>query len=166
MTTSNEGPRLNQTVAQIRTSTIRALLVTAGVFFTGTFWLVVATYPSFFLFNPFAYDNPARAALLTGLIIGWVLLANAPAVIFGFFAMGHMRIVSLLPVVALLWPALLIVNHVSLAIVEGKWYTGYLLDYPIFFVTDLLLPAILLAIWYELRPVNHPVRAAVARHRA
>lgn len=157
---------MNQTPAQIRSSTIRALLVTAGVFFTGTFWLVVATYPSFFLFNPFAFENPLRATLLTGLVVAWVLLANAPLVIFSLFAAGNDRIVSALPFVALLWPVLLIVNHISLAIVEGKWYLGYLLDYPIFVVTDLLMPAILMAIWVELRPLNHPVRVAVARHRA
>ena len=157
---------MTTTSGQIRPATIRALLVTTGAFLTLTFWLVVATYPTFFLFNPFEYANAARATLLTVLVFAWLLLANAPIVIFSLFALGNQRVLSLLPITAALWPLSLSVNHVSLAIVEGKWYTGYLADYPIFFVTDLLMPVVLIAIWLELRPHNHPVRYAVARHRA
>ena len=157
---------MNTTSDQIRPATIRALLLTSGVFFSLTFWLVVATYPSFFLFNPFAFQDASRAALLAVMMLGWLVLANAPFLIFGFFALGFQRVLSLLPIVALLWPVSLIVNHVSLAVVEGNWYLGYLADYPIFVVTDILMPLVLIAIWLELRPHNHPVRAAVARHRA
>lgn len=153
-------------VDELRAGSIRALLITAGAFFTATFWTIVVTYPSFFLFNPFENDNPLRATLLTALIAAWVLLANGPIVLLGYFAVGHGWPLRLLPIVALAWPVLLLANHVSLAIVEGNWYLDYIIDYPIFFVTDIFLPLFLMAIWFELRPSNHPVAHAVGRHRA
>jgi uncharacterized membrane-anchored protein YitT (DUF2179 family) len=149
---------------QIRPKSIRALLVTTGVFFTATFWLVVATYPAFFLFNPFENESPARAALLAALIAAWLILANGPLVIFSLFAAGKQWVLSLLPAVALAWPVLLLINHIVLVAFESNWYFGYLLDYPIFFMTDLLMPIFILVIWFELRPKEHPVRNAVGRH--
>lgn len=153
-------------VTEIRSSTMRLLLMTTGIFFTSTFFAVVATYPSFFLLNPFENVNPFRAAMLSALIVGWCTLAISPVVLFGYFAVGHSWPMKVLPFTTLLWPATLVVNHLSLAIVEGNWYFGYLLDYPIFIVTDILMPAFLVAIWIELRPHNHPIRHAVAKHRA
>ena len=150
---------------EIRTSTMRALLVTTGVFLSTTFGLIVLTYPSFFLFNPFENANPWRAALLAALVLAWLFSAASPVAIFSYFAIGHRWPLEVLPYAALAWPTLQVVNHVSLWVVEGDPYLGYLLDYPIFFYTDLLLPAMVLAIWIELRPVNHPIRNAVARHR-
>ncbi|MDE2592099.1 MAG: hypothetical protein KGL41_04525 [Actinomycetales bacterium] len=157
---------MNTSSTDIRSSTIRLLLVTTGVFFTASFWAVVATYPSFFLMNPFENPNPVRAVMLAALMFGWIALAVSPVILFGYFAVGHRWPLKVMPFATLLWPALLLVNHISLAIFEGNWYFGYLLDYPIFFMTDILMPAFLFAIWLELRPHNHPVRNAVARHRA
>ena len=151
--------------AEIRPDTMRALLVTTGVFLSTTFGLIVLTYPSFFLFNPFENSNPWRATLLAALVLAWLVAAAAPVAIFSFFAIGHNWPLRVLPYVALAWPALQLINHCALWLVEGDPYLGYLLDYPIFFYTDVLLPAMLLAIWIELRPLNHPIRHAVARHR-
>ncbi|MEN9287691.1 MAG: hypothetical protein RLZ88_361 [Actinomycetota bacterium] len=150
---------------QIRTGTIRALLVTTGVFLSTTFGLIVWTYPSFFIFNPFENDNGVRAAMLAALVVAWVIAAAGPVALLSYFAAGHHWPLKVLPFVALAWPVLQLINHVSLWAVEGDPYLGYLLDYPIFLYTDLLLPGMLIAIWIELRPLNHPVRHAVARHR-
>jgi hypothetical protein len=75
--------------------------------------------------------------------------------------MGHARALRLLPIVALTWPVSLLINHVTLFIQKGQWFTGYLLDYPIFIATDILLPVLLIAVWAELRPafVAHPQHA-------
>lgn len=151
--------------AEIRPNTMRALLVTTGVFLSTTFGLIVLTYPSFFLFNPFENSNPWRATLLAALVLSWLVAAAAPVSLLSFFAIGHSWPMRVLPFAALAWPALQVVNHVSLWMLEGDPYLGYLLDYPIFFYTDLLLPAMLIAIWIELRPINHPIRRAMARHR-
>lgn len=151
--------------SEIRASTMRPLLVTLGVFLSTTFGLIVWTYPSFFIFNPFENTNPWRAGLLALLVVAWVVAAAAPVAIFSYFAAGHRWPLKVLPYVALAWPVLQVVNHLSLWVFEGDPYLGYLLDYPIFLYTDLLLPIMLIATWIELRPVNHPIRVAVARHR-
>lgn len=130
----------------------RAVVATFGAFVSALFWLVVATYPTFFLFNPLAEADALRATLLTITTIGWVAISTAPIVIFALFALGKVNALRVLPWAALLWPASLLINHIALFIQKGAWYTGYLIDYPIFIATDILLPILLIAVWVELRP--------------
>lgn len=151
---------------ELSSKTLRYLVVTFGVFLSAVFWLVVATYPSFFLFNPMANPSPARALLLLLMMVAWVVLATGPLVVFGLLATGHSRPLAALPFIGLAWPVLLIINHVSLAIVEHQWYTGYLLQFPVFIATDILMPLLIVAVWLELRPHDHPVKAAMKRHKA
>ena len=150
---------------ELKSHTLRYLLVTFGIFTSAFFWLVVATYPGFFLFNPWENPSPVRAVLLTAMMIAWLMLSTAPVFIFASLATGRDGGLRLLPIVALAWPVLLIVNHVSLAIVEQHWYIGYLVQYPIFVATEILLPVLLIAVWIELRPHDHPVKQAVAGRR-
>jgi len=153
---SNESVNL----AASKVST-RAVVASIGVFVSALFWLVVATYPSFFFFNPFAESDTLRSVALTLSTFGWVLISTGPAVLFVLYAIGFARALRFLPVVALLWPIALLINHVSLFIQKGEWFTGYLLDYPIFVATDILLPVLLMAVWAELRPAftAHPQHA-------
>ena len=142
-------------IAASKVST-RAVVASFGIFVSSLFWLVVATYPSFFIFNPFAEPDQLRATVLTISTIGWILISTAPAVLFTLYAIGYARVLRLLPIAALLWPAALLINHVTLFIQKGQWFTGYLLDYPIFIATDILLPVLLMAVWAELRPAFKP----------
>jgi hypothetical protein len=142
-------------VAAAKVST-RAVVATFGIFVSTLFWLVVATYPSFFFFNPFVEADPLRAAVLAFSTVGWILISTGPAILFALYAMGHSRALRLLPVIALTWPISLLINHVTLFIQKGQWFTGYLLDYPIFVATDILLPVLLIAAWTELRPAFAP----------
>jgi hypothetical protein len=134
----------------------RAVVATFGIFVTTLFWLVVATYPSFFFFNPLAETDPIRAAVLSLTTIGWLLISTGPAILFVLYAMGHPKVLRLLPIVALAWPVSLLINHITLFVQKGNWFTGYLLDYPIFVATDILLPVLLIAAWTELRPAFAP----------
>ena len=149
---------VNLAAAKVST---RAVVASFGIFVSALFWLVVATYPSFFFFNPFAEKDSLRATLLAISTVGWILISIGPALLFSLYALGYARALRLLPVAALVWPASLLINHISLAIQKGQWYTGYLLDYPIFIATDILLPLLLMAVWAELRPafVAHPQHA-------
>lgn len=149
---------VNLAIAKVST---RAVVASFGIFVSALFWLVVATYPSFFFFNPFAEKDSLRATLLAVSTVGWILISIGPALLFSLYALGYARALRLLPVAALVWPASLLINHISLAIQKGQWYTGYLLDYPIFIATDILLPLLLMAVWAELRPafVAHPQHA-------
>ena len=134
----------------------RAVVASFGIFVSALFWLVVATYPSFFFFNPFAETDALRATMLTLTTIGWVLISTGTVVLFALYAMGHARALRLLPIVALAWPISLLINQVTLFIQKGEWFTGYLLDYPVFIATDILLPVLLIAVWTELRPAFAP----------
>lgn len=139
----------------------RAVVASFGIFVSALFWLVVATYPTFFFFNPLAEPDALRATILTLTTIGWILISTGTVILFALYAMGHARALRLLPIVALTWPVSLLINHVTLFIQKGQWFTGYLLDYPIFIATDILLPVLLIAVWAELRPafVAHPQHA-------
>ncbi len=139
----------------------RAVVASFGIFVSALFWLVVATYPTFFFFNPLAEPDALRATILTLTTIGWILISTGTVILFMLYAMGHAQALRLLPIVALTWPVSLLINHVTLFIQKGQWFTGYLLDYPIFIATDILLPVLLIAVWAELRPafVAHPQHA-------
>lgn len=60
----------------------RAVVASFGIFVSALFWLVVATYPSFFFFNPFAETDALRATMLTLTTIGWVLISTGTVVLF------------------------------------------------------------------------------------
>jgi hypothetical protein len=70
------------------------------------------------------------------------------------YASGYKNQIGLLPWVALIWPASLVLSHVTLYLQNGVWYTGYLIQYPIFVLTDIVLPIFLMLIWEVLRTRN------------
>ena len=65
---------------------------------------VVATYPEFFLFNPFESGDWVRSVCLTLTSLGWLTLAVGPLVILALNASGKDSAVRFLPWVALAWP--------------------------------------------------------------
>jgi len=132
-----------------------------GVFISLFFATVVLSFPRFFLFNPLAEGDGLRAFELTVSSIAWILLMIGPGVILVRYAAGYSNLISFLPFVGLLWPISLIVSHVTLYLQQGLWYTGYLIQYPIFMVTDIILPIFLVYLWDILRPRNPNVGAPV-----
>lgn len=134
----------------------RAVVASFGIFVSALFWLVVATYPTFFFFNPFAEKDALRAIMLTLTTVGWLLISTGTVVVFVLYALGNAQALRLLPIFALAWPISLLINHVTLFLQNGQWFTGYLLDYPVFIATDILLPILLVAVWTELRPAFAP----------
>jgi len=125
-----------------------------GVFISLLFATVVLSFPRFFLFNPLAEGDGLRAFELTVSSLAWILLMIGPGIILVRYAAGSSNLISFLPLVGLLWPASLIVSHVTLYLQQGLWYTGYLIQYPIFMVTDIILPIFLVYLWDILRPRN------------
>jgi len=125
-----------------------------GLFISFLIATLVLTFPRFFLFNPMAEGDPVRAIELTISSIGWILLLVGPAVILMRYASGHSNLVRFLPIVAVVWPISLIASHITLFLQKGTWYTGYLIQYPIFVLTDILLPVFLIYMWDVLRPRN------------
>jgi hypothetical protein len=126
-----------------------------GVFISLFISTVVLTFPRFFLFNPLAEGDGLRAFELSLSSIGWIVLLVGPSVILLRYAAGYSNLISYLPFVGLLWPFSLILSHVTLYLQNGLWYTGYLIQYPIFLMTDVVLPIFLLYLWDILRPRHH-----------
>jgi hypothetical protein len=42
-------------------------------------------------------------------------------------------------------------NQVTLYVLDGVWYTGYLIQYPVFIATDILMPLFLIFVREVLR---------------
>jgi hypothetical protein len=122
-----------------------------GVFLTLLVFLVVMTFPGFFLFNALDETNPIRAIQLMFSSFAWVVHAISPSVILIGFAAGKRSFLRFLPVAAMLWPFSIIVNQITLFALDGVWYSGYLIQYPIFILTDILMPIFLVFIWEFLR---------------
>jgi hypothetical protein len=133
-----------------------------GVFISLLVATVVLTFPRFFLFNPLAEGDGLRAFELSVSSFAWVLLLFGPSVILVRYAAGHSNLISFLPFVGMLWPLSLILSHVTLYLQKGLWYTGYLIQYPIFMITDIILPIFLLYLWDILRPRNKHIGATGA----
>jgi hypothetical protein len=123
-----------------------------GIFLSLVIATVVLTFPRFFLFNPLAEGDGLRAFELTVSSIAWIILLIGPTVVLVRYAAGYSNLVRFLPFVAILWPASLIVSHITLYLQKGVWYTGYIIQYPIFVVTDIVIPIFLLYLWDILRP--------------
>ena len=125
-----------------------------GLFISLFVGLVVLTFPRFFLFNPMAEGDPVRAIELTVSSIGWILLLLGPAIVLIRYGSGNSSLVKFLPIIGLIWPLSLIASHITLFLQKGTWYTGYLIQYPVFVLTDILLPIFLIYLWDVLRPRN------------
>ncbi len=136
-----------------------SLLVGLSLFSAGLFIAVIATYPSFFLFNPFASNDGWRSICLFLTSIGWLSAIVGPIVIMTLIHNGKDSALKFLPWIALAWPASLVINHLSLLLQTQKLYIGYLVVYPIFLVTDVALPILYLAIYRYMK--HHPARWSV-----
>jgi hypothetical protein len=123
-----------------------------GVFMTFLVLLVVMTFPGFFLFNAIDETNPIRAMQLMFSSLAWVVHAISPSVILVGFALGKTQLLKYLPVASLLWPISIAINQITLFVMDGIWYGGYLIQYPVFIMTDILMPVFLIFIWEFLRP--------------
>ena len=105
-----------------------------------TFWLVILTFPGYFFFNPMETEDALLRSGQIASTVGWVALGTvAPAIAFAA-ANGNRRFVAWLGPIALLWPASILIIHATLALQTGDWYLGYLVEYPIFWISDLAIP--------------------------
>lgn len=131
-------------------TSFRNAFIAFSAFLTAFYWLVVASYPQFFIFNPFDETWLIRQVALILSLIGWVAISTVPSVVLFMYAAGNSRGLKLLPFVATLWPLSVVVNQILLYIRDQTWYFDYLINYPIFIATDILLPVLLFVLWREL----------------
>lgn len=134
---------------------LRYKVASFGVFISAVFLLVVATFPTFFIFDPALIDNSLRLIILLLSTLAWISIALGPVVVFGFLAAGKNKAIHALPFIALFWPVMIVINHLELWVSTGNAYMSYLIEFPIFFITDVLTPVLLVAFWLEYRFENH-----------
>ena len=130
---------------------LRSALVAFALFLGVFYWLVVASYPEFFFFNPLDDPSLIRRITLTISLVGWFAISTLPAVVLVLYALGSSKWLGILPGVALLWPSSVVLNQLVLLGRDGQLYLDYLLNHPIFIATDIALPALLLALYFDLR---------------
>ncbi len=127
---------------------ITALL---GAMILVVFWLVVATFPSFFFFNPLGASNVLRRFELVISTVGWFGISTLVPLLLFLIASGKSKMRIYLPYAALVYPISLIVSQITVYVQTGSTYTAYLKNFPIFIFTDLLLPVLVMFIWHDLK---------------
>ena len=115
------------------------------------FWLIVATLPDFFFINPTGSDSEIRRAELVLSTIGWLLLSTGAPVILFLYSAGVKGARRFLPITALWWPISLFISQATIYILDGAFYLDYLIKFPIFIFTDIILPIFVLMLWHDLR---------------
>ena len=116
-----------------------------------TYWMTVLTFQDFFLFNPAEATEPMRQAALWLCLIGWLLAALGSPLAMMSASAGSLLALRLLPITALWWPASIIISQITLFVSDGRSYLDYLFQYPIFVVTDVALPILVLMKWSRMK---------------
>lgn len=132
------------------------------------YWLMVLTYQDFFLFNPAEETELVRQVALWLCLIGWLLAAlGTPLALFSASA-GSLMALRIVPITALWWPASIIISQVTLFVNTGQSYLDYLFEYPIFVLTDIALPVLVLMKWSRMKQAvaeaGHLASAPTAAH--
>lgn len=115
------------------------------------FWLVVLTFPSFFFFNPLNEPDMIRRIELVFSTVGWITLSTFVPLVLFIFAEGLRKARNLVLILGLIYPVSLITSQVTIYIRTGSPYLNYLVDFPIFVFTDIILPILVIFIWNDLK---------------
>ncbi|MEY4995200.1 MAG: hypothetical protein RLZ65_1049 [Actinomycetota bacterium] len=112
---------------------------------------VAATFPGFFFINPLEETSGLRIASLFITLIGWVSIALVAPLLLLLFGARKYKAIDYLPFAAAAWPISIFVSQLTVIIQTGVGYWSYLIDYPIFVATDILIPIGLIALSIRMR---------------
>jgi len=131
----------NLSIGSIVEKRVAAFAVTL---FTIGFWLVIATFPNFFLFNPL--DTAESVFRIEQLIstFAWVVYASLPLVFAWVSTINGRSTKPLFLAAVALWPLSILIIQVTMAI-YGFGFYSYLGSYPVLAFTDVIAPLALLA---------------------
>lgn len=122
----------------------RRVAAFAVTLFTIGFWLVIATFPNFFLFNPLETEDSVfriEQIISTG---AWVIYATLP-LLFAWVPTINSKSTKPLYIAAVgLWPLSVLIIQVTLA-VHGLGFYSYLSELPILALNDVIVPLYLIA---------------------
>lgn len=100
---------------------------------------IVATYPQFFLINPYFYGFTILALFQTFSTAGWVLIILSPLIYALTKSRGKLEFLTVASV--LMWPISVVTIRIFLFSSTGDPGWQYLFVYPVFIVSDLLAPS-------------------------
>lgn len=115
------------------------------------FWLAAITFPSFFFFNPLNEPDLIRRIELSISTFGWISLSTLVPLTLFIFAEGVRKVKNLVLILGLIYPLSLIASQFTVYLQTGSTYLQYLLDFPIFIFTDIILPILVIFIWVDLK---------------
>ncbi len=115
------------------------------------YWLIIFTYPSFFIFRPSEETEILREISLWLCLVGWLLAAIATPILLFAASSGNKFSLKLIPITAMWWPASLIFSQLTVVYLTGESYVDYLVEYPIFLISDIAIPALVLWKWSQLK---------------
>ena len=127
------------------------LASTFGVVIFAFYWGVIITYSDFYLVNPFSQADPLSIASQSLLVLGWISISTLVPIVLFQFGSGAYRIIDLLPYAVAIWPIAIGISQIVTIAKTGQGYLNYLIDTPLFLVTDLIIPMALIALWLRLR---------------
>jgi hypothetical protein len=141
-------------VPMIRMQRLDYIVSLFGASIMVTFWLVIATFPKFFFFNPLGVENQLRRFELVLSTAGWISISTIVPFLFFLIAIGKVKARKFIPYAALLYPISLIISQITVYVQTGSAYLSYLKNFPIFIFTDLVLPILILFIWHDIRELT------------
>lgn len=113
--------------------------------------LMILTYQEFFLFDPTSGESLARDISLWICLVGWISATFlSPISILGV-SRGNKSALRLMPYLVLLWPISIIIAQITVFAETGVAYIDYLFNYPVFVITDIVLPIFLMVKWNNVR---------------
>lgn len=112
---------------------------------------VFLNYPSFFTWNPSNSATPILGWLQFLSSFAWFCAAVTPSVIWAVGSSFTKAKSFAYLTAALIWPGALVVLHSHLFLTSGNASLAYLVNYPIFILTDLIAPIIYVQMWRKFR---------------
>ncbi len=108
--------------------------------------LVCLTFFGFFFNDPLQAGLSALTVTQFSSQFAWVFLVIGPPLLLSLGRWDTLTKTVFL-VTALFWPATLLLIRIVLTVQVGDPYLGYLVTYPIFIFTDILVPGLYVWIW-------------------
>jgi hypothetical protein len=139
------------TVRQKKIAQLEFITGLVGGMMLIVYWLIIATLPDFFFINPTGEASQIRRLSLVLSTVGWLAMSTGAPVALFFYSAGYHKARKFLPYTALIWPISLVISQITVYVLDGNFYLDYLLKFPIFLYTDLVLPIFILFIWHDLR---------------
>ena len=129
-------------IRSIVSERVAALAVTLSAI---AFWLVIMTFPNFFLYNPFETEDAVFRIEQIFSTFAWICSATLPVL---FAWVTHLNGKSTRPlfmVAVALWPFSILLIQITSA-VRGLGFYSYLGAFPVLALTDIIAPIFLLLI--------------------